>query len=51
MPLIGQEFGLDTAMQGLILSSFFWTYAFMQVPGGVLADHYKPRIVITQSSL
>jgi sugar phosphate permease len=30
MPLIGKEFNLDPAMQGLILSSFFWTYAFMQ---------------------
>jgi MFS transporter, ACS family, D-galactonate transporter len=51
MPLIGKEFGLDPAMQGLILSSFFWTYAFMQVPGGVLADRYKPRIVIALSTV
>src|SRR5580704_10858743 len=28
MPLIGKEFDLDPAMQGPILSSFFWTYAF-----------------------
>src|SRR5215471_9075707 len=46
MPLIGKEFNLDPAMQGLVLSSFFWTYAFMQVPGGMLADRYKPRVVI-----
>ena len=51
MPLIGKEFGLDPAMQGLILSSFFWTYAFMQVPGGLLADRYKPRIVIALSTV
>src|SRR6202521_5098070 len=51
MPLIGKEFGLDPAMQGLILSSFFWTYAFMQVPGGMLADRYKPRIVIALSTI
>ena len=51
MPLIGKEFGLDPAMQGLILSSFFWTYAFMQVPGGMLADRYKPRIVIALSTV
>jgi MFS transporter, ACS family, D-galactonate transporter len=51
MPLIGEEFGLDPAMQGLILSSFFWTYAFMQVPGGMLADRYKPRIVIALSTV
>ncbi|CAG9183698.1 putative sulfoacetate transporter SauU [Cupriavidus laharis] len=46
MPLIAKEFDLNPAMQGLILSSFFWTYAFMQIPGGMLADKYKPRIVI-----
>jgi ACS family D-galactonate transporter-like MFS transporter len=51
MPLIGREFDLDPAMQGLILSSFFWTYAFMQVPGGMLADRYKPRIVIALSTI
>ena len=51
MPLIAKEFNLDPAMQGLILSSFFWTYAFMQVPGGMLADRYKPRIVIALATL
>src|SRR5262249_35024772 len=49
MPLIGKEFDLDPAMQGLILSSFFWTYAFMQVRGGMLAAGYKPRVVIAVS--
>lgn len=51
MPLIAKEFDLSPAMQGLILSSFFWTYAFMQVPGGMLADKYKPRIVIATATV
>src|ERR1700675_2622100 len=51
MPLISREFDLDPAMQGLILSSFFWTYAFMQVPGGMLADRFKPRIVIASATI
>jgi ACS family D-galactonate transporter-like MFS transporter len=51
MPLIAKEFSLDPATQGLILSSFFWTYALMQVPGGLLADRYKPRIVIALATL
>src|SRR3974377_306271 len=51
IPLTGKEFDLDPAMQGLILSAFFWTYAFMQVPGGMLADRYKPRIVIALSTV
>ena len=46
MPLIAKEFDLDPGMQGLLLSSFFWTYALMQVPGGLLADRFKPRLVI-----
>lgn len=51
MPLISQEFGLDAAAQGFILSSFFWTYALMQIPGGMLADRYKPRIVIAAATI
>ena len=51
MPLISKEFNVDPAMQGLILSSFFWTYAFMQVPGGMLADRFKPRIVIASATI
>ena len=51
MPLISKEFDVDPAMQGLILSSFFWTYALMQVPGGMLADRFKPRIVIASATI
>src|SRR6516164_3145110 len=51
MPLISKEFNIDPATQGLLLSSFFWTYAFMQVPGGMLADRYKPRIVIALATM
>ena len=46
MPLITKEFHIAPAEQGLILSSFFWTYALMQVPGGLMADRFKPRIMI-----
>src|SRR5271156_2337702 len=51
MPLISREFTLSPAIQGLILSSFFWTYAVMQIPGGLLADRFKPRIVIAISTM
>ena len=51
MPLISKEFDIDPAWQGVILSSFFWTYAFMQVPGGMLADRFKPRIVIALATV
>lgn len=51
MPLIGREFTIEPAVQGLLLSSFFWTYALMQVPGGMLADRFKPRAVIAVATI
>jgi ACS family D-galactonate transporter-like MFS transporter len=51
MPLISKDFNINPALQGLIFSSFFWTYALMQVPGGMLADRFKPRIVITAAAI
>lgn len=33
MPYIKEEFDLSPTTQGLILSSFFWSYALLQVPG------------------
>jgi ACS family D-galactonate transporter-like MFS transporter len=51
MPLISKEFDIGPAMEGLILSSFFWTYAVMQIPGGMLADRFKPRIVIASATV
>jgi ACS family D-galactonate transporter-like MFS transporter len=51
MPVISKEFNIDLATQGFILSSFFITYALMQIPGGMLADRFKPRIVIAMATL
>ena len=51
MPTISKEFALGPAMTGVILSAFFWTYAFLQVPGGWLIDKFGPRKLITFSTL
>ncbi len=51
MPLISKEFSLSPMVQGLILSSFFWSYTVMQIPAGLLVDRFKPRIVITVATL
>lgn len=51
MPLISKDFNIGPAVEGVILSSFFWTYAVMQVPGGMLADRFKPRIVIALATI
>ncbi len=50
MPTIAKEFSLSPSMQGLILSSFFWAYALLQIPGGWMIDRFGPRRVITWST-
>jgi MFS family permease len=43
LPMIGHDFGLDKAAQGLILTVFFITYCLFQLPGGLLADRIGAR--------
>lgn len=40
-----QELGFDQTMKGVLLSSFFWTYAIFQLPSGWLLDKFGPRVV------
>jgi ACS family D-galactonate transporter-like MFS transporter len=51
MPTISKEFSLEPAMQGLVLSAFFWSYAVLQIPGGWLIDRLGPRVLITGATL
>lgn len=51
MPTIARELDLSPAIQGLILSSFFWSYALLQVPGGWLIDRIGPSRIVTGSTL
>ncbi|MDB5731704.1 MAG: D-galactonate transporter [Variovorax sp.] len=41
-PQIQAEFHLSPEQIGLFLSAFFWTYALLQVPAGMLLDRYGP---------
>ena len=43
LPLISSDFHLTPATKGLLLSSFFWSYALMQVPIGWAADRFNLR--------
>ena len=43
LPEIGAEFGAGETLQGLILTSFFITYALFQIPGGLLADSWGAK--------
>ena len=47
MPTIAKEFALSPAMQGVILSSFFWTYALLQIPSGWMIDRAGPSRVMS----
>lgn len=51
MPTIGKEFALSPAMQGVLLSAFFWSYAALQVPGGWLIDKAGPRVMIAGATV
>jgi len=39
-PQLQQEFGLQPAQMGLIFSVFFWSYALLQIPVGVVLDRF-----------
>ncbi len=51
MPTISKEFSLEPAIQGLVLSAFFWSYAALQIPGGWLIDRFGPRALITGATV
>ncbi len=42
-PTIQKEYGFSLVQMSLILTSFSWTYAFLQVPAGWLAERIGPR--------
>lgn len=42
---LGKELNLSTVELGLIFSAFGWSYAALQIPGGMLADRIAPRLL------
>ncbi|HEX5169889.1 MAG TPA: MFS transporter [Cyclobacteriaceae bacterium] len=42
---LGEELELSSVQLGLIFSAFGWSYAALQIPGGLLADRIAPRIL------
>jgi sugar phosphate permease len=40
---ISKDLGFNPAKEGVLLSSFFWVYAFMQMPSGWLVDRFGVR--------
>lgn len=40
-----QELGFSMVEMGLIFSAFAWTYSFLQVPGGIMVDVFRTRVL------
>lgn len=47
LPFIGKDLGLTATMEGAVLSAFFAGYALFQIPGGLLADKFGFRKMMT----
>src|SRR5262245_24921068 len=42
-PFMAGDLGFNPAKTGVLLSAFFWIYAFMQMPSGWLVDRFGVR--------
>jgi sugar phosphate permease len=47
IPFIAMDLELSPLEMGQLLSAFFLGYALMQIPGGLLADRFGARVVLT----
>ena len=42
---ISNDLHLNSVQSGLIFSAFGWTYAALQIPGGIMVDRFGPRLL------
>lgn len=43
-PSLTRELGISAATMGIVFSAFSWTYAAMQIPGGIFLDRFGARL-------
>jgi ACS family D-galactonate transporter-like MFS transporter len=43
-PFLTRDLGLSAAMMGLVFSAFSWSYALLQIPGGIFLDRFGTRV-------
>lgn len=43
-PSLTKDLGLNAAMMGLAFSAFSWSYALLQIPGGIFLDRFGTRL-------
>ncbi|PSJ42014.1 MFS transporter [Allosphingosinicella deserti] len=48
-PAMSSELGITPVMMGVIFSAFSWTYAFAQIPGGMVLDRLGTRLTYALS--
>lgn len=41
------DLGLSNVQMGYVFSAFAWTYACLQIPGGIVADKFPTRVLYT----
>jgi Sugar phosphate permease len=49
-PHLQEEFGLTSVQLGWLFSSFFWLYAFLQIPSGLILDRFGVATTMRVSS-
>ena len=48
-PYLTKELGLTAASLGIVFSAFSWSYALLQIPGGIFLDRFGTRVTYTLS--
>jgi ACS family D-galactonate transporter-like MFS transporter len=43
-PSLSKDLGLTPAMMGVAFSAFSWSYALLQIPGGIFLDRFGTRV-------
>ena len=43
-PSLREELAIDAATMGIVFSAFSWTYAAMQIPGGIFLDRFGTKL-------
>lgn len=48
-PEVSRDLGISAATMGVVFSAFAWTYAIMQIPGGMFLDRFGNKITYALS--
>lgn len=43
-PFLSRDLQLDAAQMGIVFSAFSWSYALLQIPGGIFLDRFGTRL-------